>query len=525
MPWPLTSLKAKDFFLSVLSGLLYAFAFPPSNFSFLSWVALVPLFLCKTPSQKNPSRFFFHFQTGFLAGFTAHLVIFAWLWATFKAANIGFITTLGCWLMLAAIVGLYLAAFNGICSLYSNHWSQPIVAGAVWVCLDHVRSVALTGFPWALLAHTQASNKPFLQLAAITGASGLTFVLVAFNAALAGVRVGQRSWTPFAVVFAPVVCVHLWGSYRLDNKAKVPHLVSFRVAILQGNIDQYQKWDDLYETQIRERYGGLVGEALTHKPDLIVWPETAVPGWFPNEKFLLDWVKEVVTRSSVPHFVGAVTSRLKKDYNALFHITPDGAIRGEYDKQHMVPFGEYIPFGGFMRRWVPYLGELGEFHAGEGPKIFTIELPLTSPAAVKINFTPNICYEAIFPELIRQGVNRGAHVIVNVTNDGWFLTTGAPEQHYVTNIFRAVENGRPVIRAANTGISAAIDARGREIARSPLMEPGVIVADLQIDQELRRTFYGRFGPWFVHASWLAFGVLLIYCVYVARIKKSNRNPF
>jgi apolipoprotein N-acyltransferase len=269
-----------------------------------------------------------------------------------------------------------------------------------------------------------------------------------------------------------VAGAHLWGRRRIAAMdvvlASAPKL---KVAMLQANIDQYQKWDEAYEAGIRARYEELSAQASASKPDLIIWPESAVPGWFPNQPFYVEWVRTVTRASNTSHLIGAVSSRNKSEYNAAFFIDSAGNAVGEYDKQRLVPFGEYTPFGGFLKRWIPYLGQLGTFDRGHGPVLFSV---------AGANVAPNICYEAFFPELIHRAAAQGADVLVNVTNDGWFLDTGAPEQHYVANIFRAVETGRSVVRAANTGISAAIDATGRQIVRSPLLVSGVYAAQVPV---------------------------------------------
>jgi apolipoprotein N-acyltransferase len=262
-----------------------------------------------------------------------------------------------------------------------------------------------------------------------------------------------------------VMLAMIWGTYRLKRHPVIPEH-GLRVAILQGNIDQYQKWDAAHESFIKTRYGELVLEAAKQNPDVIIWPESAVPGWIPNDQAVMEWLVGLIQQSRCYHVVGAVSRRGNREYNSAFFFSPKGDILDVYDKQHLVPFGEYIPFGNIFKRWIPYLGELGTFDAGVQSKLFV--LPSSKLA-------PNICYEAVFPGLVRKGVKSGADVIVNLTNDGWYLKTGAPAQHYAVNVYRALENKVPVVRAANTGISAIIDAYGRPISKSQLMEKDCLV--------------------------------------------------
>jgi apolipoprotein N-acyltransferase len=311
-----------------------------------------------------------------------------------------------------------------------------------------------------------------IQIARWTGTSGVSFLIVLVNAALALAL--QRKQKPGRALLLPVallIAVCAWGKRELDRAPDLSTAPRVRIAILQGNIDQYQKWDEAYESSIRKTYEDLMTEAARQQPQLIVWPESAVPGWFPNQEKYRVWVSSLAAMSGAYNIVGAVTAHDGRQYNAAFLLGPAGAVLGEYDKQHMVPFGEYVPFGGFLVRWIPYLGELGAFSAGTAPVLFH---------AGALTIAPNICYEAIFPALVKRGADQGASLIVNITNDGWFLDTGAPAQHYAANVFRAIENRAPVVRAANTGISAIIDAHGREQLRSPLLKRGVFVGSVVI---------------------------------------------
>lgn len=463
------------YLLSILSGLLYSLCFPPFNFSFVAWFALTPLLIAAADRWRR------NFFLGFLSGFIANLSIFFWLWPTFKAAKIGAWVTLGSWFSLSAILALYFGAFLAIYGLLPNTWWKSLLAGAAWVVLEEIRTRILTGFPWALFAHTQAYNLPFIQITSLTGALGVSYLLVMVNAAII-----HRDKKEKIMVIATLFLVFGFGLWRLKKPVSIGDSAFLKVTVLQGNIDQYEKWDDTYETNIRNQYEILAAYAASIKPDLIVWPESSVPGWFPVETRYDEWVRNLVKKTKTHNLVGSVTKNNEKPLNSAFLLNPNGEIIGQYDKRHLVPYGEYVPFGSFLGRWIPYIGELGIFEAGEKDNLLTFGF---------VPMSVNICYEAMFPGLVRKSVNQGAKLIVNVTNDGWFLLSAAPEQHYVTNIFRAIENGRPVVRAANTGISGIIDEQGRELARSKLMDRTVLEGSVMIPQN-GRTLYSRGGPWF-----------------------------
>jgi len=289
------------------------------------------------------------------------------------------------------------------------------------------------------------------------------------------------------------------GKLRL-HASKGIDFKTIRVALLQGNINQYQKWDAEYEAGIRKTYEGLVKKATEQKAELILWPESAVPGWFPNENFYKLWVSRLAKQSKAHHLIGAVSSRGKKDFNSIFHISPEGEIKGVYDKQHLVPFGEYVPLAPLLRKVTPYLGKLGTFESGKKFRLFDIN---------GIKILPNICYEAIFPGLIKKGVALGAHLIVNSTNDGWYLDTGAPEQHFVANIFRAVENGKVVLRVANTGISCVIDPWGRRLLETGLLQKGTFIFDVPLYKESPQTPYPWSGNFFLILVWAGVGFSIL----------------
>ncbi len=460
-----TAFNSRLIAAALISGALYGLSFPPFNLSLFAWIALVPVLLCADARPRG------NFLLGWAAGFVAHLFVFAWIWKTFAAAHVGFGIALACWIALAALTGLYEGVFLAAFGLFRSHRWRAVMAGLVWVGLEIIRSHVMTGFPWALLGHTRAYDIRLIQIAHWTGAEGLSFIIVFVNVALSQALLARKNrWQPLTAAAALVAVVVGIGAWQLSKADTNVGARKIRVAILQGNIDQYQKWDDQYEASIRSTYENLAVQAAAEKPDIIIWPESAVPGWFPNQEQYRMWVSSVARASRAYNIVGAVTSHDHKEYNAAFLIGPDGKTLAEYDKQHMVPFGEYIPFGNFFARWIPYLGQLGAFDAGDSAVIFKID---------GIRFSPNICYEAMFSSLVKHSLAPGADAIVNITNDGWFLDTGAPEQHYVANIFRAVENRTPVIRAANTGISAIIDAYGRQQLRSPLLKQGVFRGEIQ----------------------------------------------
>jgi apolipoprotein N-acyltransferase len=231
------------------------------------------------------------------------------------------------------------------------------------------------------------------------------------------------------------------------------------------------------------------------KPDLIVWPETSVPGYMLQDPPLHAWLNAVVKRSETYNLVGAPTFiNRNSSYNSVFSLDPHGEILGQYDKQHLVPFGEAVPLADVLGRWIGVLNDLGGFTPGTRSAVVPTGIGLAGI---------NICYEAVFPSAIRHAVRNGASFIVNMTNDGWYMKTAAPYQHFIPNIFRAIENDRWVLRADNTGITAFISPRGRVMGASRIFIPMIVTGTIVPQDSL--TLYTRVGDLF------AWGCLL-FCI-------------
>lgn len=281
-----------------------------------------------------------------------------------------------------------------------------------------------------------------------------------------------------------------------------------KIAVVQGNIDQYKKWDSTYEEEIVRSYSTLTSKAETQHPALIVWPETAVPGWIPNDAHYTQWIQEIAKESRAHLLVGAVTHQEdNRDYNAAFLFSPNGEILGEYLKRHLVPFGEYIPLRRFLSPFINVVNEVGSISEGPGATLLTL------PGAT---LGVSICFEGLFPRLIAGFAQNGAQILVNITNDGWYRRTAAPEQHFAASVLRAVENRRWVVRAANTGYSGFISPRGEIVAKTNLMEPAVLIGEPVPMNVL--TFYSRHGDILV-------GVCGLFCLggFAFLFFKSKRN--
>ncbi|MBI3990264.1 MAG: apolipoprotein N-acyltransferase [candidate division NC10 bacterium] len=470
------------------SGILLVLAFPKWDLGFLAFVALVPLLLAL--QSASPWRAFF---LGLAAGSVFYLGSLSWVTYTMTVyGGLSPLFSLLILLSLAFYLALYFASFGFLVAKVKDRPSlfQVLFFSTAWVALEYVRTYALTGFPWNLLGYSQYKSLSLIQIASFTGVYGISFLVAAVNASIASVI---RSPFRRGRALVPLFLILLLGGGAFTYSTATGFAESMgdkdlQVALLQGNIDQGVKWDPVYQTTTLETYHRLTLKAAEEGAALIVWPETAVPFFLRWEPGLSRVVLDMASKAKAFLLVGS-PDRERGDeeryFNSAFLISPDGQITEKYDKIHMVPFGEYVPLKRLLF-FVQRMAEgIGDFSGGERYTIFSLP---------KGRFGVTICYEAIFPNQVRQYVNRGADFLVNITNDAWFGRSSAPYQHLAMAAFRAVENQVYVIRAANTGVTAIINPSGRIVQKTDLFVAAVLVGGISLKKGT--TFYTRHGDLF-----------------------------
>jgi apolipoprotein N-acyltransferase len=472
--------------LLVTSSVLLTLAYPTTDWSLFAWVALVPLFasaLVRSPRQA--------LGDGWLMGTVFFILLLRWLDHTFRHYSL--IPWPLTWLPitgLAAYCGLYFGLVAALVSWLGRRvgagWSLAM-APFLWVGAEWIRGQILSGFPWGLLGYSQYRQLALIQIAEVTGVYGVSFLLVAVNAALvAALALGiRRALVPGAVAAALLIGTLAFGLARLGVPAPTR---TIQAAVVQPSIEQSLKWDPASLAETLRVYTTLTREAGRAEPAIILWPETAAPIFLRRDPRLVAELQVLSQEVRAPLLVGSVDGDRIGLYNSAFLLTGRGII-AKYDKIHLVPFGEYVPLArviGFVRRWAEFISE---FQAGVAPRIFGEE-----PAP----FGVVICYEGIFPELFRKFVAGGALYMVNITNDAWFGTTSGPWQHLAMLPFRAVENRVAIARAANTGVSAFVEPDGRIAKTLGLFERGVLSARLPLRRG--KTFYTRIGDLFAYAA-------------------------
>ena len=374
----------------------------------------------------------------------------------------------------AAILLLHMSGARGA--------GRVLLFAGLWTLAEWLRGHVLTGFPWNLAAYTWSRWPEMIQLASVIGAYGLSLVTVAVAAAPALLTDARLRLRAAGATAAVLVALFAFGTVRLAGPGESA-VENVRLRLVQAHVAQSLKWRDEQRREILRSHLELSRSPGWERATHVIWPETAVP-------YVLsaDANARAAVALAAPPGGALITGGLRVTepaapfhvWNSLYAVTDDGTILSTYDKAHLVPFGEYVP----LRRFLPIdkiTPGTADLSAGPGPR--TIALPGLPP------FSPLICYEAIFPHDV-VGVERPAWLL-NITNDAWFGKSTGPHQHFAAARVRAVEEGLPLVRAANTGISAVVDAKGRIVALLDLGARGVLDADLP--GALDPTLYARFG--------------------------------
>lgn len=493
--------------LSILSGLMLSASFPPSPFSWMAWFSLVPLLISLKDMNYKQA-----FRNGFLFGVSHYITLIYWVYiALHRYGYLHPAISASCMILLCFYMALYKGIFSVLYVIIKGARFWPFICASLWVGLEFILGKALSGFPWGLVGYTQYKNLYVIQIADILGVYGISFIIVLVNSVLAGMFIEQLIRRRLIFILEVLITLILlvtfigYGVYSVslwrEGKEKGMRI---KLAIVQGNVDQSIKWNPAYQEETIEKYERLTSTTRDFDPSLIIWPETALPFFFQDKDFFLSKrVKDIAIKEKAWLIFGSPAYRDTKNgaiyYNRAYLLSPQGEIKGYYDKVHLVPFGEYVP----LRSLFPFFRRLveatGEFEPGSSLSPLDMD-------GVKAGVL--ICYEAIFPELSQRLVQRGANLLVNLTNDAWFGLSSAPYQHLSMAVLRAVETRRPLIRSANTGISAFVNPDGSIASSSPIFEDRVIQGIVYISDGEQLTPYVKYGHFFPLIM-LCFGFIAI----------------
>lgn len=510
-------MRLRNTAFAAASGLLLATTFPEVDFHLLAWISLIPLFLAlEKQTVKN----------GFWLGGLFGIIFFAATvhWVTNSVHFYGGIPLIPAslvTLLLCAYLALYPALFGAAAVYLKQHRPSLlfIATPTLWTALELARTHVFSGFPWSLLGYSQYSALRVIQISDITGVYGVSFLIVLVNAAIAEFIRDRKQYRGIVIAALMLALVLGYGSLRLGTAEGTGAIT---ISVIQGNIEQDKKWDPAYQAETIAIYERLTGEALKQHPDLVIWPETATPFYFngnnPADRALTMDLREFVQKNKTPLLFGSPTYRVKSPrtivlHNSAFLLSKEGSILARYHKIHLVPFGEYVPLKGVLFFVEKMVQAIGDFEPGNDYTVMAV--PDERSPAQEVKFSTLICYEIIFPDLVRRFVDQGAQVITTITNDAWFGKSAAPYQHFSMAVFRAVENRVPIARAANTGISGFIDAKGRIRAASGIFSEAYLTQTLVPGST--KTLYTRYGDLFSYAC-LFSSIILLVAIPKKRVK-------
>ncbi len=501
--------------LPISGGILTAFSFPDYNLWPLAWIALLPLLI----SIRHETRLRIVFLRSWIFSVTGFLISLSWVRISMQEYGGVPVWMSLLFLLLLSVSCAVFPSLAMVLSIPARHrYKLPMMATlpVLWVTMEFVRGeFFFKGFPWNSLGLSQFSFLPLLQNADWGSYYGLSFLIVMVNCTLAAILFRSRFWKHQLILTGLLVISALaYGSFKL-NQPETGR--PFKAAIVQGNIDQHEKWNESSRLKILNDHLALTEQLLHQSPDLLVWSESALTFYFrfaeryePYGDENCGWrIRDVIRKAGVPLITGTL-DRIGDDiFNSAVMVRPEG-LDTYYNKEHLVPFGEYIPGGKllfFVNRLVS--NAIGEFATGtfEGPLVY-------ERGAVGMT----ICYEQIFPKLVRNRVLGGADVICNITNDSWFGRSSAAMQHFSVSCFRAVENRRPVIRAANSGISGAVDSRGRILHRTGLFQQDSFIVTVHTAPE--KSIYLIYGDLF---AGICIFISIILCIIYFLDKIYCRN--
>lgn len=497
----------------VLSGLLLTLAFPCHPEHALAWlygpawawIALTPLLLAVGDARGIGVAF----RQGWLTGFVFHLLSLYWVAHT-QGGGPAVVGGTG---LMASYLALFTGAFAaGLRFVVGRVGARGLLAAPLlWTAAEYLLSVGELGFPWLLLGHSQAPLPALIQVAEYTGVYGVTFAVCASNALLAGAlaQPGQRQRLLAGAAIVPALLA-VYGALVIEpegpgTRDPAPLIAAPRIAVVQNNMG-LSKWRPNGLATSLASLEMLSRRALSEAPDLIVWPETAVPCNLSRRAECRDRVHKLAIDLDTPILTGAPSTNTDtgEPLNGAFLFRPHTWQVLTYAKMHLVPFGERTPLRDSLPLlrdidWSVLTGDLApaEFARGQERTLF----PLTSAAADTTHFAVLICFESVFPDFVRRSVGAGADLLVNITNDSWFGPTAGPYQHADLAVLRAVENRVAIARCATSGVSLFIDRFGRTRQHTELGTADVRVAALA--PRTGTTLYTRHGDWFAIAVLLS----------------------
>ena len=472
-----------------------ALSFPRYGHAAVALCAVVPLLVAVSGWRGRPGV---HrgqpFRRAAALGATAGLVHYLGTiyWTGAVVSQFGGLPAVVAWLCALALA-LYMSMYTALaCGLIGAAVRRLGTRGLAlapfaWVAGEFARGHVLGGFPWIPLGSAVVTLVPVAQLASVLGVYGVSGFLVTLAAlvAVALTTDGRLRILSAAAAVALLTGVSVWGAARVADGGLTREGTPYTVGLVQPNISQEQKWDPRLAGDIARRFDRLTREAVAGGAQAVLWPESSTPYMFDEDPVQAAAIRTLVQQTGVPLLFGSdevERGTPNRFYNSAFVLDPTGATAAVYRKIQLVPFGEFVPLKDLLFFVSPLVDAVADFKPGERVTMLPFGEHMASTA---------ICYEVVYPHLIRRAVLEGSELLTTITNDAWYGESSAPFQHWELASMRAIEQGRYLARAANTGISGIVDPYGRAVVKTAVFEEAVVTAPVRFLQS--RTVYATIG--------------------------------
>lgn len=495
--------KFKYIIFSILSGILLALSFQKINFFFLAWIAFIPLMYCIYENNLKYSALY-----GFVTGMVSSLIAFNWmflfLFTNTKSIKAALIVAILFWLYQTT----YIVLWSSIVNITKNYKKiiAAIFAASLWVIFEYIKNYFLSGFPINLLGYSQSSFTQIIQISDVFGVYGISFVIILINFLLFYWLYNKGK--KYLMITILILALLLSYSFiRINQITKMSTKNEIKIGVVQPNIAQEKKWRKSLKNEIIETIYTTAQFFKGKKCNIILYPETLLPRMLEQVEEIQTLVKDISKYSDLS-LIGGKTVENKNLYNAIFLISKDGSIVDKYKKKHLVLFGEYVPFENFLVKLLEKVNLTDNFSKEVELKVFDFD---------RYTLGINICSENYYPYLSRELVLKGASLLTTHSNDAWCDGLSYPYQHFVLNIFRAVENRKYVVVASNTGISGVIAPTGKITKQTKNQEQVCFEETVYTNNYI--TIYDKIGDLFVYLCMIYIVITVICFLFWRKNKK------
>ena len=498
--------KFKYLILSIISGILIGLSFPNFNLFFLAWISFIPLIYCVYKNNFNYAVLY-GLVTGIVYSLTAFNWMFLFLLKNTETFFDSFIVSAIVWIGLALYFVVWTAVIK-YCNLKikNNGFIMTLFVSSAWIVLEYIRNYFFGSFPINLLGYSQSSFLPLIQFADMCGVYGISFVIVVINFLLFSLIYNKnKKYLITALIIISLLLVY--GFVRINQISKI-NKEEIKIGIIQPNIEQIKRWNKMYKKEIVMKIKNIVEYFKEKNTDIMLYPETVLPGYLRKEEEIKEFVEQISVISNIS-LIGGMDVEDYKVYNSIFIVSKNGEFIDKYKKKHLVIFGEYIPFQGFFAKMFSKLFSNNNLTKEIELKVFKFD---------RYTLGINICSENYYPYLSRELVLKGATILTTHSNDSWCDGFSYPYQHFILNIFRAIENRKYLIISANTGISGVIAPTGKVVKQTKNKEQICFEENVYTNNYI--TIYDKIGDSFVYLCMVYAFLVFFICILIRKKKNA-----